>query len=136
MPPSGVSFPKLFKGLLAVFIVQEEMYSFKFVFGSWQCCKLRTLVACGWCLPPSKPCLALLVLTAKPAGQLRSQASPPSGDRFCVQSQQRLLPSKSLGCGHLQGERTALDSASQKAFPRPNPAIFGFVASTARRSCS
>lgn len=28
-------FPKLLKELLVVFIVQEEMYSFKFAFGPW-----------------------------------------------------------------------------------------------------
>lgn len=68
-------FPKLLKELLVVVIVQEEMHSLKFVFGPWQCCKLKTLVAGGWYLPFFKPCLALSGLTAKPAGQLRSQSS-------------------------------------------------------------
>lgn len=101
------AFPKLLQELLAMFIVQEEMYSFKFVFGPWQCCKLKTLVTCGWCLPSSKPCLALLVLTAKLRGSSEPSQGPPQVTDF--------LCSHSRDCSHLRA--LAVDTSREKGQP-------------------
>lgn len=98
-------FPKMLKELLVVFIVQEN--SFKFVFGPWQCCKLKTLVTCACYLPSFKPCLALLVLTAKPAGQQRSQLTLPQVTGFVC--------SHGRDCSHVGA--LAVDTSSEKGQP-------------------